>query len=68
MTEEGGVPGYAGRRQHRNGDLWGKAEKIMTVPEKLSALRACMKSEGIDAWLVPTDDFHGSEYVGGYFK
>ena len=40
----------------------------MTVPEKLSALRACMKSEGIDAWLVPTDDFHGSEYVGGYFK
>ena len=40
----------------------------MTVPEKLSALRACMKQEGIDAWLVPTDDFHGSEYVGDYFK
>ena len=40
----------------------------MTVPEKLRALRACMKEEGIDAWLVPTDDFHGSEYVGDYFK
>ena len=41
---------------------------MRTVPEKLSALRACMKKEGIDAWLVPTDDFHGSEYVGDYFK
>ena len=40
----------------------------MTVPEKLEALRACMKQEGIDAWLVPTDDFHGSEYVGEHFK
>ena len=40
----------------------------MTVPEKLSALRACMKQEGIDAYLIPTDDFHGSEYVGDYFK
>ena len=33
----------------------------MTVPEKLSALRACMREEAIDAYLVPTDDFHGSE-------
>ena len=40
----------------------------MTVPEKLNALRACMKQEGIDAYLIPTDDFHGSEYVGDYFK
>ncbi len=40
----------------------------MTVPEKLDALRCCMRGEGIDAWLVPTDDFHGSEYVGDYFQ
>ncbi len=40
----------------------------MTVREKLSALRGKMKENGIDAWLVPTDDFHGSEYVGDYFK
>lgn len=40
----------------------------MKVPERLSALRACMEQEGIDAWLVPTDDFHGSEYVGDHFK
>ena len=40
----------------------------MTVPQKLSELRAQMEREGIDAWLVPTDDFHGSEYVGDHFK
>ena len=40
----------------------------MTVPGRLNALRKCMKQEGIDAYLVPTDDFHGSEYVGVYFK
>ena len=40
----------------------------MTVPERLTALRAEMKKHGIDAWLVPTDDFHSSEYVGNYFK
>ena len=40
----------------------------MTAADRLSALRACMKQEGIDAYLVPTDDFHGSEYVGDFFK
>lgn len=27
-----------------------------------------MKSRGIDAYIVPTEDFHGSEYVGAHFK
>lgn len=27
-----------------------------------------MKKEGIDAYLVPTADYHESEYVGEYFK
>ena len=40
----------------------------MTVPQRLAALREKMKQTGIDAFLVPTDDFHGSEYVGEYFK
>ena len=40
----------------------------MTVKERLKALRILMKEKGIDAYLVPTDDFHGSEYVGDYFK
>ena len=40
----------------------------MTVKERLEALRILMKEKEVDAYLVPTDDFHGSEYVGDYFK
>ena len=40
----------------------------MTGKERIAAIRARMKETGIDAYLIPTDDFHGSEYVGEYFK
>lgn len=40
----------------------------MTIKQKLNALRILMKEKKIDTYLVPTDDFHGSEYVGDYFK
>ena len=40
----------------------------MTIPERLNELRQKMQEAGISAYLVPTDDFHGSEYVGDYFK
>lgn len=40
----------------------------MNTPEKLAALRALMRRKGIAAYLVVTDDFHSSEYVGEYFK
>ncbi len=40
----------------------------MDIPQKLAALRQKMDERGIDAYLVPTDDFHSSEYVGDYFK
>ena len=40
----------------------------MTVKERITALRERMKEKKIDAYLVPTDDFHASEYVGEYFK
>ncbi len=36
--------------------------------ERLAALRALMAREGMDAYIVPTADFHESEYVGDYFK
>ena len=38
------------------------------IKERLSALRNKMKENGIDAYLVVTDDFHASEYVCEHFK
>ena len=40
----------------------------MTVAERLSALRKCMQDKHIDMYIVPTADFHQSEYVGEHFK
>lgn len=40
----------------------------MTVPEKLAALRTLMNKEKIDAWIVPSDDAHQSEYVAPRWK
>lgn len=40
----------------------------MSVPQRLAALRSLMKEKGMDAYLIPTDDFHASEYVGDHFK
>ena len=38
------------------------------IKERLAKLRALMEREGLDAYLILTQDFHGSEYVGEYFK
>ncbi len=38
------------------------------VRERLEALRSKMKENGVDAYLVVTDDFHASEYVCDHFK
>ena len=38
------------------------------IQERLSSLRAEMDKRGIDIYLVPTADFHESEYVGEHFK
>ncbi|MBQ7147228.1 MAG: aminopeptidase P family protein [Pseudobutyrivibrio sp.] len=40
----------------------------MTTNEKIAALRNLMKEREIDMYLIPTDDFHSSEYVGEHFK
>ena len=40
----------------------------MNVSEKLALLRAEMAKRGIGAYVVVTDDFHASEYVGAHFK
>jgi Xaa-Pro aminopeptidase len=41
---------------------------FMKVSERIQALRQLMIERGMDAYIVPTDDFHASEYVGDYFK
>lgn len=38
------------------------------VVKRLEALRSLMEQRGIDIYVVPTSDFHESEYVGEYFK
>ncbi len=38
------------------------------INERIAALRGSMAERGIDACLIPTADFHGSEYVNDYFK
>ena len=37
------------------------------IPERLAQLRQEMSKRGIDVYVVPTADFHESEYVGEHF-
>lgn len=37
------------------------------IPERLAQLRQEMSKRGIDIYVVPTADFHESEYVGEHF-
>lgn len=36
--------------------------------DRLKKLRTIMSEKGIDVYLIPTSDFHESEYVGAHFK
>ncbi|MBQ6896700.1 MAG: aminopeptidase P family N-terminal domain-containing protein [Oscillospiraceae bacterium] len=38
------------------------------IRERVSDLQNLLKEKGISALIIPTDDFHMSEYVGDYFK
>ena len=40
----------------------------MTPDEKITVLREKMQERKMDAYLIPTDDYHMSEYVGEHFK
>lgn len=40
----------------------------MQIKERLSRLRECMAQKKMDMYVVPSADFHQSEYVGDYFK
>ena len=39
-----------------------------SVVKRLNALKTLMKQKNIDYYLIPTGDYHGSEYVSEYFK
>ena len=39
-----------------------------TIKNRLELLRGEMKKAGIDAYLIPSDDDHASEYVNDHFK
>lgn len=38
------------------------------IKERLAALRSRMQEKNVDVYVIPTEDFHASEYVGDYFK
>ena len=40
----------------------------MKASEKISLLRTEMKARGVDHLLVPSDDYHMSEYVSDFFR
>lgn len=37
------------------------------IKERLTRLRDAMKKAGIDCYIIPTSDYHNSEYVSEYF-
>ncbi|WP_300926292.1 aminopeptidase P family N-terminal domain-containing protein, partial [uncultured Dubosiella sp.] len=40
---------------------------MTTIKERLDALRREMKAANVQAYIVPTSDFHDTEYVCDYF-
>lgn len=40
----------------------------MSIKDRVEQLRKLMESKGIDAYIIPSADYHQSEYVGEFFK
>lgn len=40
----------------------------MTIPQRLSTLRAAMIDNGLDAYIIPSNDAHQSEYVAEHWN
>lgn len=38
------------------------------IKTRILALQEQMKQRNMDAYIIPTEDYHNSEYVGAYFK
>src|SRR5699024_2633427 len=53
---------------HEGNSLKKEGFNMNANQERIAELQREMKAEGMDMYLVPTADFHQSEYVGDYFK
>ncbi len=61
------MPVYNYSKKERGRRL--KMKKMNTaIQERLGLLREAMKRDGMDFYMIPTSDFHNSEYVDDYFK
>lgn len=40
----------------------------MKIAERVTKLKELMRERGIDFYIIPSSDYHQSEYVGDYFK
>ena len=45
-----------------------KVKEEFEMKKEIVGLRKLMAEEGIDAYFVPSGDFHGSEYVNAHFR
>lgn len=41
---------------------------LKSIPDRIASLRSEMEREGIDIYIIPSTDYHHSEYVGEHFK
>ncbi len=41
---------------------------MYTIPQRLEALRKEMRARSLRAYVIPTADYHGSEYVSAHFR
>ena len=41
---------------------------MSNIRERVIKLRELMKEKGIDVYVIPSSDYHQSEYVGEHFK
>lgn len=48
--------------------MYHRSEFMSIYDERINQLRVLMRDKNIDAYIVCTQDFHSSEYVGDYFK
>ena len=55
-------------KQHRGIDGKEASMDKRVIRQRLRMLRTAMREMGLDYYLVPTADFHNSEYVSEYFK